>query len=153
MEKKMKNFRRILFCAGAFAALCACNDNGAVAAETVSPAMSAHGEPAMLGAHVENGALVVALAGNPTTGYEWHCKNDGNCLLGGDYEFVRDSADGDMLGVGGVFVFRFTPKAAGTETLRFSYARSWEDEIAESVEYAVIVSGTEGNYTIECVQN
>lgn len=137
----MKKIITMLLCAAALVSLCACG-GGAKDSENVEP-----------GTRMEDGTLVVALAGNPTTGYDWSCESDGSCLNGGDYEYVPDAVDEDVVGSGGVFVFRFTPAAAGTETLRFAYARSWEDEVLEEYTLTVTVSGTEGAYTVEWTES
>lgn len=94
-------------------------------------------------AAVENGALVVSLAGNPTTGYEWSCTDEALRFVRCEaVEYTPDATDGLLEGGGGVFRFRFVPVGAGTETLHFAYARSW---LADSTteEYALTVTVTE----------
>lgn len=146
----MKTISPILFCAGTLAALCVCEVCGA---ETNDFPQAENGELENARVYTEDGVLVVALSGNPTTGYEWNCAATGECLSGGDCEYVQYPADEGMVGVGGVFIFRFTPKSAGSETLRFTYARCWEKEPLQSIEYVVTVSGTEGNFTLSWAQN
>ena len=146
----MKTISPILFCAGTLAALCACEVCGAATNDFPQAEIS---EPESARVYTEDGVLVIALAGNPTTGYEWSCAATGECLVGGDCEYIQNPADEEMVGVGGVFVFRFTPKSAGRETLRFAYARCWEKEPIQSIEYVVTVSGTEGNFSVAWTQN
>jgi len=70
--------------------------------------------------------LMIALEGNPTTGYEWM-----NTLL---YEFetlreireVEFRPDSTLLGAGGLFLFRYEAVAEGPQAFRLVYARPWE---------------------------
>jgi len=84
--------------------------------------------------------LLVALEGNPTTGYAWT-----NTLL---YEFealrelceVEYRADSSLLGAGGLFLFRYEAVAPGPQAFRFAYARPWESgEPLDLVEFTVDV--------------
>ena len=70
--------------------------------------------------------LMVALEGNPTTGYEWMSPTlHENAVLRStaDAEFRPDS---ELLGSGGVFLFRYEAERTGSQTLRFVYQRPWE---------------------------
>jgi inhibitor of cysteine peptidase len=70
--------------------------------------------------------LLVALEGNPTTGYEWM-----NTLV---YEFasLREIGeaefrpDSDLVGAGGLFLFRYEAYRVGPQAFRFAYQRPWE---------------------------
>lgn len=70
--------------------------------------------------------LLVALEGNPTTGYEWS-----NAALY-EYAVLRESAkrefrsDSDLVGSGGVFLFRYEAVDVGPQAFRFVYQRPWE---------------------------
>jgi predicted secreted protein len=84
--------------------------------------------------------LLVALEGNPTTGYEW-----ANVFF---YEFavLRESqepeyrAESDLIGGGGVFLFRHVAVATGPQSFRYVYQRPWESgEPLEVVEFSVDV--------------
>jgi inhibitor of cysteine peptidase len=95
------------------------------------------------GAHVTlrvGDRLLVALEGNPTTGYEW-----ANMLF---YEFavLRESrepeyrAESDLVGAGGVFLFRYLAVAADSQSFRYTYQRPWESvQPLEVVEFSVDV--------------
>lgn len=76
--------------------------------------------------------LVVALDGNPTTGYTWEReKNDDGVLVqAGDPEFEPAS---QALGAAGKMSLRFEAKARGETTLNLVYHRSWESEAPEKV--------------------
>jgi inhibitor of cysteine peptidase len=72
--------------------------------------------------------IEVAIAGNPTTGYEWTALDDDSGLLElvGDPAYVADETDSDIVGSGGTYTFTFTAAAAGEATIELSYARGWE---------------------------
>jgi inhibitor of cysteine peptidase len=80
--------------------------------------------------------LLVALEGNPTTGFSWSDVTE-NALpiltpvAGTDY--FPSPASAGLVGGGGLFAFRYEPSAPGTQVLRFEYARPWETTPAESV--------------------
>jgi Predicted secreted protein len=67
----------------------------------------------------------IKLSGNPTTGYGWKLADfDANVLKQeGDPVYRPDSL---LTGSGGMYTYKFTAQGAGTTTLNFSYARSWE---------------------------
>jgi inhibitor of cysteine peptidase len=84
--------------------------------------------------------LLVALEGNPTTGYEWS-----NTLLYeyaplreiGEPEFRPDS---DLVGAGGLFLFRYEAVGIGPQAFRFAYQRPWESvEPLRLLEFSVDV--------------
>lgn len=92
--------------------------------------------------YVEDGALVVALEGNPTTGYEWMLESEMTCLSAPEREYAQYPASELTAGTGGVFTFRFAPVAPGVQTLRFAYERSWEAGSTID-EYTLTVTVTE----------
>jgi len=77
---------------------------GASGAVAVAEA-DAGGESAL----VTGDTLVVRLAGNPTTGYDWRVVSANDALLpaAGDPTYAVDS---DLTGAGGVYTFRFLAK-------------------------------------------
>ena len=84
--------------------------------------------------------LLVALEGNPTTGYEWS-----NTLVYeyaslreiGEAEFRPDS---DLVGAGGLFLFRYEAVGVGPQAFRFAYQRPWESvEPLRLLEFSVDV--------------
>ncbi|MFC2078002.1 protease inhibitor I42 family protein [Candidatus Bipolaricaulota bacterium] len=70
--------------------------------------------------------LLVALEGNPTTGYEWT-----NTLLH-EFAVLRETEErefrpnSDLVGAGGVFLFRYEAAYVGPQAFRFAYQRPWE---------------------------
>lgn len=114
----MKKWVMLLLCAGLFLSAAACGT-----------AESAHtgSTEAYPRVYERDGSLVVELEGNPTTGYEWTCDPAAGCLAGGEREYTAYPATELEAGTGGVFSFCFEPLAAGEQTLRFAYRRTWEE--------------------------
>lgn len=84
--------------------------------------------------------LLVVLGGNPTTGYKWS-----NTLL---YEYaplreigeVEFRPDSDLVGSGGLFLFRYEAVGVGPQAFRFAYQRPWESvEPLQLLEFSVDV--------------
>ena len=71
--------------------------------------------------------VVVELAGNPTTGFEWTEDDPVPTILERQSaEYVQDEAPSDMVGVGGTYRFRYEAVAEGEDVLSFTYARPGE---------------------------
>lgn len=68
----------------------------------------------------------IAVAGNPTTGYEWKSTDTNLKILKEDY-MVDEHEDG-MVGVGGTYAWYVTAEKAGTYTFGAEYKRAWEEE-------------------------
>lgn len=73
--------------------------------------------------------LVLELEANPTTGFRWEVnKFDGAVLrLQGEPDF-ESSSEGDLVGAGGVEIFRFEALSSGVSALELIYHRTWEEE-------------------------
>ena len=82
-----------------------------------------------------------SLDSNPTTGYSWTVTQEPELFNVGE-EYLENSHEEGMTGVGGQQVFSLAPKEAGTSEVTFTYARPWEDPEADStvVSYTVEVS-------------
>ena len=88
--------------------------------------------------------LMVALAGNATTGYQWE-----NALLY-EYAVLRESEEmeyrakphpQEMVGSGGEFLFRYEAVDVGPQAFRFIYRRPWESvDPEEIVEFTATVN-------------
>jgi len=87
--------------------------------------------------------LMVALAGNATTGFQWE-----NVLLyeyavlpeTQEMEYREEPHPETMVGSGGTFLFRYEAVAPGAQSFRFVYHRPWESvEPAQVVEFTAIV--------------
>lgn len=73
--------------------------------------------------------LVIALEGNPSTGYTWEVKEppDEQVLQQvGEAEFQAES---DRIGAPGVLTFRFEAVNTGRTDLRLVYHRPWEEDV------------------------
>jgi inhibitor of cysteine peptidase len=75
-----------------------------------------------------SGTLTVKLGANPTTGYQWGDAQISNqaVISQKSYNYVEPE-DTELMGAPGTDVWVFDAKAAGTATITFSYARSWEE--------------------------
>ncbi len=92
------------------------------------------------GDHVPLGVgekLMVALPGNPTTGYEWEVDEEARFLARVDGVAYRASSD--LVGAGGTFYFRYSAEESGEGRLAFGYRRSWEALPAEK-SFAITVT-------------
>jgi len=90
-----------------------------------------------------NQVLVVALHGNPTTGFCWAIAQLPDFLEQvGSEAYKQDSAPSNKVGVGGITTWNFRAVAPGSGTLRFVYQRSWEQNVPpeKTAEYSLTVS-------------
>ncbi len=74
--------------------------------------------------------FMVALPGNPTTGYNWAPTEEPDFLsrLEG-VEYLPATA---LVGGGGTFLFRYEARDGGTGVLAFAYLRPWEEKAEET---------------------
>ncbi len=71
--------------------------------------------------------ILIALPGNPTTGYRWDPSTEPSegvlaPIPGADYR-----PDSSLIGAGGTFFFRYAAAKAGVAALNFVYHRPWEE--------------------------
>lgn len=105
----------------------------------IMAAKSAPPRPTVPGSSIQvkvNGTFSVVLESNPSTGFTWVPKIDGQPFEPVDEEYKEGS---NLLGSPGVQVFRIKALEAGTFNLRFSYERSWESQPANQAGFTVIV--------------
>lgn len=77
-------------------------------------------------AEAKDSELTVTLKGNPTTGYVWNYRINGEnveCTLS---DYAQDKANEGMAGAGGTYTFKFKATGATEATVQFTYARAWE---------------------------
>ncbi len=101
----------------------------------VAPAANPEKLSCRLGETIE-----VLLESNPTTGYQWFVVDAGNPnlkLLGSEYR--PSSASENLCGAGGNTAFYFKAVAAGTSSLKFKYARPWENAPLKCSAYEVSI--------------
>ena len=87
--------------------------------------------------------LTVSLPANPTTGYSWGVLMTPEGLLS-EKESRYQSSDqmGNLMGSGGVTIWRFRAVKSGSTQLSFSYVRPWEKGIAPArvLKWSVLVN-------------
>jgi len=74
--------------------------------------------------------IVIALEGNPSTGYTWEAKDldAGMFQQVGETEFK--SSNPGLIGAGGTLTLTFKTLKAGTSALTLIYHRPWETDVA-----------------------
>lgn len=75
-------------------------------------------------------AAIIALKGNPTTGYLWSVASvEGKAVAqDGDVQYVADKVKPGIVGSGGRFEARFVAKEAGKATIIMHYKRPFEKD-------------------------
>lgn len=136
----MRRFSYILLSVTLLLALAACTSGTSKnAPDPATVDVAASGKGVTLAVNQE---LLVSLPANPSTGFAWTVTHIPAFLkLEGEAEYKQDDKDKSRPGAGGVNVWRFKATAAGTDTLRFAYQRSWEKGVApaQTVEYPLTV--------------
>ncbi len=87
---------------------------------------------------VHGSVITFCLDSNPTTGYDWTAVLNGDCVELTREEYKQDPSEPGMAGVGGSQYYDFTAVKAGTATITFTYARSWETTDADRTVTATI---------------
>ncbi len=82
--------------------------------------------------------LVIALEGNPTTGYTWIPAAQDPALLSqvGDVEVTPQS---EAPGAGGTVVLHFNAVAQGQTVFKLEYKRSWETDVTPEKTFEITV--------------
>ena len=71
--------------------------------------------------------LIIELDSNPTTGYDWTYEiSDKNIIKLS--ESYKSECDGEMVGCGGVKIYKVKALKSGTLTINFKYERPWEKD-------------------------
>ena len=87
---------------------------------------------------VEGKVVSFCFDSNPTTGYDWTAKTEGDCVIMTRDEYEQKPSEPGMAGVGGYQYYDFTAVKPGTATVTFTYARSWETTDSDITYVAVI---------------
>lgn len=101
------------------------------------------GTPVILEQGAENqvpmgGTARLSLAGNPTTGYTWHCAvADESVLEPTSRDYVSGALDG-LVGAGGMYVWNFKALKSGETTVTLKYYRDWEGEGSATAENTAV---------------
>jgi len=83
--------------------------------------------------------LVVALEGNPTTGFDWRVAGSLPAQLSAKSDTLESSAAPGVVGAGGTRVFTYTAAAPGTGVLSMEYLRSWETTVPPEKTFTLTV--------------
>jgi len=94
----------------------------------------AFGESAL----VVGDTLVVRLAGNPTTGYDWRVVSANDALLPAAGEPVY-APSADLPGAGGVYTFRFLAKAAGEAAVQIAEFAPGADDPERTLDFNAVI--------------
>ena len=72
--------------------------------------------------------LIIALKGNPTTGYSWRIKKiEGDAITQiGKVKYLPREHAPRMVGAGGIYIFTFRAQKVGVSKLLLVYKRAWE---------------------------
>ena len=116
---------------------------GAAAAEAVVVKLTQDGGSQSVSL-AKGRTLVVAIAGNPSTGYQWELTGSVNGAVlaqEGRAEFVAGASDG--VGTPGEFRFTFKTVGPGMTGLGMKYVRPWEQDKPPAATATVNVTVTE----------
>lgn len=116
---------------------------GSVAAESVVVRLAQDGGAQSV-VLAKGRTLVVVIAGNPSTGYQWELVGpvDGAVLAQeGRAEFVAGAPD--LVGAPGEYRFTFKAIGQGTTGIGMKYVRPWEQDKAPAAKATVNVTVTE----------
>ena len=86
--------------------------------------------------------IIIALKGNPTTGYSWQIKKiegDSIVQIGKVKYLPREHASG-MVGAGGIYTFTFQAQRAGVSKLLLVYKRAWEKNKPPARTFTAIIN-------------
>jgi len=86
--------------------------------------------------------FIIALGSNPTTGYSWQASYDESMLelVGGEPTYEAEETGDDVVGAGGVELFRFLTLEAGETEITLVYAQHWEGGgVGETKVFTVVI--------------
>jgi inhibitor of cysteine peptidase len=86
--------------------------------------------------------FIIALGSNDTTGYSWEASYDETMLelIGGKSTYEVDEVGDDVVGAGGVELFRFLTLEAGETEITLVYAQHWEGGgVGETKVFTVVI--------------
>jgi inhibitor of cysteine peptidase len=82
--------------------------------------------------------FTIALSENPTTGYRWDAKFDGQFLKLEETRFEADIPE--SIGSGGTEIFKFIAIKPGKTEILVHYRRPWEKRIIEEKMFSIIIT-------------
>lgn len=84
--------------------------------------------------------LVIALEGNPSTGYTWEVVQVDSSLLSEQGPVQFKAASTGLVGAPGIQTLTFKALKAGTATLTLGYLRPWEKGVLPANTFQITVS-------------
>jgi inhibitor of cysteine peptidase len=98
----------------------------------------------------EGQEIVVSLESNPTTGYIWEISNIGDGIIAQVGETTYESKS-DLVGAGGIQVFRLKANESGVTDLNFVYHRPWEKNVkpVRTFSLKITVKGKEKYHSLK----
>lgn len=108
-----------------------------------------------VGIAVDGGSVTVTLKSNRTTGYVWdyayvNGQEDEVVSFESD-NYVPDKTEPGIVGAGGNDVFVFTAVGEGTEIIKFSYLRPFENSLPVKTVYVKVTADSQLKATAEAV--
>ncbi|KAF1076417.1 protease inhibitor I42 family protein [Methanogenium sp. MK-MG] len=88
----------------------------------------------------KDGAVLVALNENPTTGYQWNASVSGSAEIAAD-SFVPPYSERPLVGAGGIHKWLVTFTDAPSGTFDAAYVRPWEETTADAESFTVTFAG------------
>lgn len=87
-------------------------------------------------------SLTIELTGNASTGYQW-IRSEPTSFIDVPLEIVSEGEyevhDPDVCGGPGTFSFTYQAIDAGLLTLRYTYRRPWEEDVADTASFTIWV--------------
>jgi len=83
--------------------------------------------------------VIVELGENPTTGYSWDLSVTDGLVLQDD-QYVEDTHEEGVVGVGGVHTWTFEVQAADEQAISGIYKQSWENETGDEETFDLILT-------------
>lgn len=84
--------------------------------------------------------IVIALEGNPSTGYTWEAKDLDDSMFQQIGETEFKSGNPGLVGAGGTLTLTFKALKSGSATLTLVYHRPWETNVEPQSAFAVTVT-------------
>lgn len=98
----------------------------------------------------KNNTVEFCFISNPSTGYGWTAKIDGDAvaLTEDRFEAAAQTGPTALAGAPGRQYYTFSAVRPGTATVTFTYARSWEQTDADRTATAVLTVAADGTLSV-----
>ncbi len=88
----------------------------------------------------KNEIFEISLKSNPTTGYSWKWIKEGTSKIFDSVSstYNQDKSEPNMVGVGGIEIWKFKGNETGVDTLKLEYCRTWEsNSVIETKKFVI----------------